>query len=139
MRTRSHLSVSLVAAAMLLGIAYSAARAKDPEGKATAKTAVKQRKKLRQLKGRLPDYFRTVVTEEQRQKIYAIQREYGPEIRKLKAQLKALTDDRNAKIDALLTPEQRKQIAELKKAAKAKRKKARERAAQPEAVKEKSR
>jgi Spy/CpxP family protein refolding chaperone len=107
---------------MLLGMTGPAATAKKPQGRAGAK----QQKKLKQFKGRLPNYYRTVVTDEQRQKIYAIQKQYAPEIRKLREQLKTLTDQRNAKIEALLTPEQREQVAALKNAAKEKRRKAKQ-------------
>ena len=129
MKTRSYcrsLSVSMLLAAMLLGIAHASAPAKDPSSKAPGAPAVKRQKKARQSKGRLPNYYGGVVTEEQRQKIYDIQKEYNPEIRKLREQLKKLTADRDEKIDKVLTPEQREQIAELKQAAKEKRKKAKE-------------
>ena len=75
---------------------------------------------------RLPNYFRSVVTEKQRQKIYQIQNDYRPRIQELKEQLERLTEERNAKIDAVLTHEQRKKIARIKKAAKEKRRKAKE-------------
>ncbi|MBN1588669.1 MAG: hypothetical protein JW888_04065 [Pirellulales bacterium] len=138
MKTRSHrrpLSMSLIVAAMLLGIACSTATAQDAKAPAAGKTAVKQKRKTTASDARLPNHFRTVVTEEQRQKIYAVQREYGPRLRELRSQLRALSEERNAKIDAILTPEQRKQIADLKEAAKKKRNKAKEEAAEAEPVK----
>ncbi|HLA86231.1 MAG TPA: hypothetical protein VJL29_15695 [Thermoguttaceae bacterium] len=113
--------VSLLLASLLLIVLCGPAMAQKDNAGAKAdppKAAVP-------LKGRLPAHFRTVVTDEQRQKIYAVQQEYDPRIRKLREQLKTLTAERNAKIDALLTPEQRKKIADLKAAAKEKRKQAR--------------
>lgn len=70
--------------------------------------------------GQLPPYYREVVTEEQRQKIYAIQAEYNSQIAELEAKVAQLRKERDAKIEALLTPEQKKRIEDLR-AAKAKR------------------
>jgi len=136
MRTLSHHTVALLVVAMLLGIASSAARAEDSPGKTSDKTTSTHRKTVKQLKGRLPAYFRTVVKDEQRQEIYAIQLEYDPQISKLREQLKALVDERNAKIDAVLTPEQRKKIADLKETARQRHRKAKEQAAEPKPVTE---
>lgn len=68
-------------------------------------------------RGRLPAYFSAVVTAELREKIYAIQAEYEPKISKLRQELDALTKDRDEKINALLSPEQKKKIEDLKAAA----------------------
>jgi Spy/CpxP family protein refolding chaperone len=70
---------------------------------------------------RLPPYYGQVVTPEQRKQIYAIQDEYGPKIDALRKQLEALMAERDAKIAALLTEEQRKELARLQEEAKAKR------------------
>jgi Spy/CpxP family protein refolding chaperone len=70
---------------------------------------------------RLPNYFAKVVTPPQADTIRKIQAEYGAKMDALKAQLEALTKQRDAKIDAVLMPEQRKKIEALKAAAKAKR------------------
>ncbi|NLE37469.1 MAG: hypothetical protein GX621_05530 [Pirellulaceae bacterium] len=74
----------------------------------------------RKIKGRLPSHYGKVVTEEQRRTIYELQALYAPHIEKLQAQIDALTRQRDARIEAVLTPEQRKQIAELREAAKKK-------------------
>jgi len=69
--------------------------------------------------GRLPPYYGKVkVTPEQREKILAIQQEYAAKIDPLRKQLDALTKERDAKMAAVLTPEQQKQIDEMKAAAK---------------------
>jgi transketolase len=69
--------------------------------------------------GRLPAYYGKVkVTPEQREKILAIQKEYAAKIDPLRKQLDALTKERDAKMEAVLTPEQQKQMEELKAAAK---------------------
>ena len=75
----------------------------------------------REFRGRLPAYYRTVVDEEQRQEIYAIQKEYWTQIEALKAQLAALTKQRDEKVAAVLTPEQLKKVEAAAEAAKAKR------------------
>jgi Spy/CpxP family protein refolding chaperone len=64
---------------------------------------------------RLPLHYAQVVTEEQKQKILKIQDEYQPKI-------EALEKERDAKIAALLTPEQKQKIEEV--SGKAKREKA---------------
>ncbi|MBN2477188.1 MAG: hypothetical protein JXB62_21450 [Pirellulales bacterium] len=79
--------------------------------------------KAKESRGRLPSYYRRVVDEKQREAIYAIQKEYAPKIAALKAQLETLTNERDAKVVAVLTPEQRKEIDDLKAAAKAEREK----------------
>jgi len=70
---------------------------------------------------RLPMYYGKVVTEEQRQKIYDIQRKYFPQIRALQKQLDALIAKRDAEIEAVLTPQQKAEIERLRKEAAARR------------------
>jgi len=77
--------------------------------------------KISKFRGRLPAYYGMVVSEEQRQQIYDIQKEYHPQIAALKAQLKALVQQRNAKVEAVLTTEQREKVDAARAAAKAKR------------------
>jgi hypothetical protein len=69
-------------------------------------------------KGRLPAYFSGVVTDEQRQKVYAIQKDFAAKIDPLRRQVESLTKERDEKIWALLTPEQKQKIDALKKDAK---------------------
>jgi hypothetical protein len=141
MRPRSSRPVSVFIVGMLLAAVCAVAIAKDAPPKSAqkankkaaaeepdraAKEAVKPPAPLPAPKGRLPAHFTKVVTHQQRLQIYLIQAEYDPQIRELRDQLDALLDQRDAKIDAVLTPEQRKQIADLKAAAKEKRKKAKE-------------
>jgi Spy/CpxP family protein refolding chaperone len=66
-------------------------------------------------------YYGKVVTEEQRQKIYDIQRKYFPQIRALQKQLEALIAKRDAEIEAVLTPQQKAEIERLRKEAAARR------------------
>jgi hypothetical protein len=88
---------------------------------APAVPAVKVEKTKAAPRGRLPAYYGEAVDEAQREAIYAVQREYAERIAKLKAELVAVMQQRDAKIEALLTPDQQKKVAELKAAAKAKR------------------
>ncbi|MGQ9576219.1 MAG: hypothetical protein ACUVUC_12955 [Thermoguttaceae bacterium] len=67
---------------------------------------------------RLPNYYRQVVSPEQRDKILQIQKDYAPKIKALQDQLDALIKERNQKIEAVLTPQQRAKIEQLKAAAK---------------------
>ena len=78
-------------------------------------------KPKKEFRGRLPFYYNRVVDKKQRDKIYAIQREYAPKIDALKAQLETLMTDRDKEVEAVLTPEQLKTVEKLRAAAKAKR------------------
>ncbi|NQT11123.1 MAG: hypothetical protein HQ582_00140 [Planctomycetes bacterium] len=80
--------------------------------------------KKRAFRGRLPVYYGRVVDEAQRQRIYAIQREFAPKIDALKAQLAALTEERNGRVEAVLSPQQLEAVGQFKAEAKAKRDKA---------------
>ena len=94
------------------------------EGKAPATETTKKKIKVKVRKGhhRLPNYYAIVVGDEQREKIYNIQDEYRPKIEALRAELKVLLKERNEKIEAVLTPEQKQQIDEARAEAEAKRK-----------------
>ena len=86
---------------------------------------------LRKPRRALPAHYAPVVSEEQKQQIHKIQEEYTPQIDALNEQIKALKKERDEKIAAVLTPEQKKQIDDAKAAAKAKRKAAKPDAAKP--------
>lgn len=116
-------AVSLLLFSTLLGIVCAAAGAENPAGESAA---AQSRKKATPAKGRLPAYYRAVVTDKQRQKIYAIQSEYDAEIHRLKKQLKTLTEERDTRISAVLNAQQRAEVVRLREAAKAKRRKAKE-------------
>ena len=68
-------------------------------------------------RGRLPAYYADVVTEEQREKIYTVQRKYADQLKKLQEQIEALEGQRDAEIEAVLTPEQKAKVAERAAAA----------------------
>lgn len=69
----------------------------------------------KEFRGRLPPHFGQVVNEEQRQRIYAIQREYAARIDVLKAQLEAIEAERDARVYSVLTPPQRQRVEMLKR------------------------
>lgn len=75
----------------------------------------------KKFRGRLPMYFSSVVTETQRRQIYEVQREYYERINALKAQLAAMVQEQDEKIDAVLSDEQRQQVETLRASAKSKR------------------
>ncbi len=102
-----------------------AKKEKSPTAKSTDKKAAGKKPSPRKKpRGRLPAYYDRVVSLEQRAKIYAIQRRHAPQIKKLQQELRELTKNRNAEVQAVLTAEQREKVAALAAAAKAKRKKA---------------
>ena len=103
---------------MLVLLAVAFATVEKPVSGADGKTPVK---KILGRKGRrLPSYYGSVVNEKQREEIYAIQEEYQPKIEALQNQLSAMKKERDEKISAVLTAEQKKQVEEA--AAKAKHK-----------------
>jgi hypothetical protein len=91
--------------------------ATTPEKK-PAKTAKAKRRRG----DRLPQFFKGVVTDDdQKEKIYAVQDEYAPKLKALKDQLQALTAERDAKIDDVLTADQKKTVQAKRAEAEAKR------------------
>lgn len=64
----------------------------------------------KKITGRLPNGYRSVVTDSQRDEIYKIQKEYNEIIERLKIRIQLLESERNQKVDALLTTEQANRI-----------------------------
>lgn len=115
---------SLLTAAVVFPLIASLSLAQAPEKKASdgAKPAAGAPAKARaKPRGRLPAYYARVVSGEQREKIYAIQQSYEAKIADLQAQLKALTDKRDAEVAAVLTADQKAKVDQLASDAKAKR------------------
>ena len=98
----------------------------DPDAK---KAAVQKSKRTGTY--RLPPYHAKVVNDEQRDKIYKIQEEYGPRIKVLRDRLKMLLGERNQKIAAVLSPEQQEQVKEARARARQNRRKLKEKSAPP--------
>jgi len=99
----------LVLAALALSAGYAAS--------ASAQKAVEKERRPR-----LPNYFAKVVTDDQRTEINTIQEEHAPQIMKLRAELDAAIEKRDAAIEKVLTAEQRKEVAKLRAEAAARRK-----------------
>jgi hypothetical protein len=68
----------------------------------------------KKLHGRLPPHYGNVVNENQRQAIYKIQEEYSGRIEALQTQLKNLKKQRDDRILAVVTPDQRRRIEAAK-------------------------
>lgn len=84
--------------------------------------AAQDAKKTAKAKGRLPAYYADVVDDAEKEKIYAIQAQYADKIDKLEAELEALKDERDKKIEGVLPAAKLKKIEELKADAAKKRK-----------------
>lgn len=64
--------------------------------------------------GRLPAHYAAVVTPEQKTKIYTIQAKYAEQIRKLADEMKALTEQRDAEVEGVLSAEQKQKVDALR-------------------------
>jgi Spy/CpxP family protein refolding chaperone len=101
--------------------AATASPAAAADSKPAAKPAAAKSEKGKKRFGRLPQYYREIVTEEQRAKIVEIQEQFGPKIDSLRQQIDALTKERDAKVVGVLTPDQKKKLDERIAAAKSAR------------------
>jgi hypothetical protein len=81
-------------------------------GEAPSKTPAEGRR------GPLPNLFgKIAVNDQQREQLYHIQDEYAAKIDALQQQIKALLQERDAKMEAVLTPGQKLRLAELREEA----------------------
>ena len=114
------IATRLVCWMMLMSLAVVFCAVEQPalgaEGKATLKKVLGRKGR------RLPAHYAQVVNEKQREEIYKIEDEYQPKIEALQKQLDALRKERDEKISAVLTAEQKKQLEEAAVKAKANRK-----------------
>ena len=99
----------------LLGAALTLTAQEQEEGQT-------QRRRAR---GRLPNFYAQVVSGDQREKIYAIQKQHAPEIDKLRKQLQELIAKRDAEMRNLLTEEQQARVDGLAEEARKRREAAR--------------
>jgi len=74
------------------------------------KEAVKGLKLEQEFRRRLPNGFGPLVNTTQRDQIYKIQEEYFEVIEMLKLRVKLLEEERDAKVDAVLTAEQQQRL-----------------------------
>jgi hypothetical protein len=75
-------------------------------------------------KGRLPPYYSSIVTEQQRAAIYLIQAKYGQQLMALQQQIEGLEKQRDQDIENVLSPQQKQLLLKAQQDAAAKRKKA---------------
>lgn len=107
--------LALVVAALL--IPYSASRgAPKTDGDSTAAEG-----ETKARGPRLPNYYARLSSVEQKSKLRAVLEEFAPQIDAKRAELQALISKRDAEMDAILTPEQRQEIAQLRAEAAARR------------------
>ena len=88
--------------------------------------SIGQEAKDKKAKGTLPAYYAAIVTETQRQQIYAVQEKYSKQIGDLQAQLDAVTKQRDTEIESLLNADQKEKLKKARDEAAAKKKKAAE-------------
>ena len=110
-RSRGLVLVLALLSISLLGAALTLAAQQQDEGQQTR----------RQARGRLPNFYSQVVNGDQREKIYAIQNQYAPEVDKLREQLQELIAKRNTEIRNLLTEEQQARVDVLAEEARKRR------------------
>ncbi|MDX1944177.1 MAG: hypothetical protein SFU86_02120 [Pirellulaceae bacterium] len=125
--------MSLARKLLVIGLALplaSAAIGHLQVGVAQEKPAAK--KEAKAPKGRLPAYYASVVTEEQRTKIYEIQAKHQKAIDALKEQLEAAGKALEAEIEAVLSAEQKAKVEAAREAANSKKKKAADTEKKPE-------
>lgn len=105
------LRCSLVAVLMAGSLLVAQEKKAETKAPAAAKKSV----------NRLPNnYAKLGISEDQKKKILEIQAGYDPQIAALNAQLKALKDKEQVEVEAVLTPEQLKQLETIKAEAKKK-------------------
>ena len=78
---------------------------KDKEGPANAGLKLE-----REIRPRLPNGFGPIVNPTQREEIYSIQRDYNPLIAMLELRINLLKMERDAKVEAVLTPSQLERV-----------------------------
>lgn len=113
--------VSLVVALCVASVGGFGPNSAAAEQAAAKSPATKTEKKAGGVsKGqRLPASFGKLgLSGEQREKVYAVQSTYSSRIEQLKLELQKVTDERDQQIEALLTPNQKIQLKELREAAK---------------------
>lgn len=109
--------LSVVPVVLALLVADGRVSADD---KAEGKKEVKKKERAKP-RGRLPNYFATVVSQSQREQVYAIQARYAKQIDDLQRQIEELETARDKEVDGVLTAEQLEKVNAKRQEAKAKR------------------
>lgn len=103
--------LAALSASWAVGAEAGAADAEKPDAKKARKTT-----------SRLPMYYAQIgLSDKQRADVLKTLDEYAAKLAELRAQLEALTKERDEKVQAVLTPAQREKLQQLKAAAKNKR------------------
>ncbi len=116
----SPLPAAFLAGVMVAGACFSGSAtllAQPPAN--TSKSADEAGTK--KFRGRLPAYYKHVVSEKQRKEIYGIQKGYAEKIHALRTQIMELLRQRDGDVSAVLTDEQQVRVAKLVEDAKARR------------------
>ncbi len=93
---------------------WSQDAAKPATKGAPAKEAAAEKKEDKKPVNRLPaNYGKLGLTDAQRDKVYAINDKYEPQLDALEEQLKTLRAKRTTEIEAVLTPEQKKALKDI--------------------------
>ena len=87
----------------------------------TSNPAFKDLEVTKKFARRLPNFYGEVVNEKQKAEIYEIQASYFQLIESLKLRVQKLEEERNAQIEAVLTPDQKAHVDSKAKAASTKR------------------
>lgn len=74
------------------------------------KDDVKKDEPAAKAKGQLPTYWKDIVSEDQKPKIYAVQTKYREKIDKLETEIKSLKEKRDKELLDILSPEQKKRL-----------------------------
>ena len=135
---KSKVFVLLTVVAVLFGLLLTAGSPLAQENSADGAKAAAQPRVRAQARGRLPNFYRQLVSPDQREKIYSIQKSYSSQIEDLEKQLADLVAKRNAEIESVLTPEQRAKLKNLEADAAKQREEARKRRAAERAAAEAS-
>lgn len=110
---RSHFRIA-ASLLILLGLCFGGAGAQDPASTAPAKPAT-----AKDRRPPLPTYYGQIgVSNEQREQLLTVQEEYEMKLEALREQLKKLVQERDAKMEGLLTPGQKLRMKELQEEAK---------------------
>lgn len=85
----------------------------------TAQEKAPQKAGAEERRGLLPFYFgKLAVSDDQRDKLYALQGEYEKKLESLRAEIKRTEQERDRKMEELLTPGQKLRLQELREEAK---------------------
>jgi len=112
--------VAAICLPVVLSLAAWTVSAIGQDAKKPEKPAAKKEGEKKTAKGRLPNNYAKVVTEDsQKEKIYAIQAKYDDQLAKLEGELKTLRTQRDAEVEGVLTAEQKDKLKKIAADAKA--------------------